>query len=59
MLGSTVSTCSASVLGQLLEEFHDFLDSVLEVDFVLLFSEVATLVVNNGSGMFCTGFCWS
>ena len=60
MLGLTVSTCSASVLGWLLEEFHDFLrervDSDSEVDYVLLFSGVATLVVNNGSGMCCTGF---
>ena len=36
MLGSTVSTCSASVLGWFLEEFHDFLregvDSDPEVD---------------------------
>ena len=60
MLGLTVSTCSASVLGWLLEEFHDFLREGVrsdpEVDYVLLFSDVATLVVNNGSGRYCTGF---
>ena len=57
MLGLTVSRCSASVLGWLLGDFHDFLregvHSDPEVDYVLLFSpvEVATFVVNNGSDM--------
>ena len=60
LLGSTVDTCYSSVLGWLLEEFHDFLlegvHSAAEVDYVLLFSEVATLVVSTGTGTCCVGF---
>ena len=60
MLGSTVVTLSASAPGWLFEEFQVFLpdgvDSAPEVDSRLLFSEVAAHIVDNSSGMYCTGF---
>ena len=53
-LGSTVDTYSASARGWLLVFFRIFLRGWVESDpevFSSLFSFVATLVVNNGSGM--------
>ena len=62
MLRSTVDTRSASAPGWHVEEFqiflHEWVDSALEVDSRLLFSEVVAHIVDNDSGMYFTGLGW-